>query len=172
MKGFLPLVIISATLSSALPSQKRSTPCPYQKGGTAREPLLKDEYTVELNPNYTLEEHYDFIGFNLSTKAEKFHSMKALNMYRIKTDKDTMHNIIRYDPGVLQVTHNMVLSPNKAWYKSYESVNETDTDDRLQKRWSRYGGVYHYYVGHVNEWNRAWNYFDELYHTVWTLYRI
>ena len=131
MKALLPLVAIGATLSSALPSQKRSTPCPYHKGGTAREPLLKDEYTVELNPGYTLKEHYDFIGFDLSAKGEKFNVKNRLNMYGVKIDEDTMHNIIRYDLGVLRVSHNMVLSSEKPWYKKYAPMNETDADDGL-----------------------------------------
>ncbi|KAF2247402.1 hypothetical protein BU26DRAFT_566386 [Trematosphaeria pertusa] len=152
MKALLPLVAFGTTLSSALPSQERSTPCPYHKGGTAREPLLKDEYTVELNPGYTLEEHYDFIGFDLSAKAKKFDVKNRLNMYGVKIDEDTMHNIIRYDPGVLRVSHNMVLGSEKPWYKKYTLVNETDADDEPQKRWSRQGGMFHYSTGHINEW--------------------
>jgi hypothetical protein len=168
MKALLPLVAISATLSSALPSRKRSTPCPHYKGGTAREPLLKDEYVVELNPGYTIQEHYDFVGFDLSAKAKNFDFKNRLNMYGVKIDENTMHNIIRYDPGVLRVSHNMVFSSEGPWYKKHTSVNETDGDDGLEKRWSRQGGVYHYSTGHINEWNKAFNYENEWYHTVRT----
>jgi hypothetical protein len=128
---------------------------------------LDDEYTVELNPGYTLEEHYEFIGFDLSAKAEMFDPRPSFGMYDVKIDGYTMHKIIRHDPGVLRVTHNMVLSPEKPWYKKHPPVNESYAEDRLQKRWSRWGGVFHYSTGHINEWQKASKYMDEFYHTVW-----
>ncbi|KAF2652970.1 subtilisin-like protein [Lophiostoma macrostomum CBS 122681] len=164
MKLPLLLLAIGVIGSTALPNQRRATPCTYHKGGSAREPLLEDQYTVELNDGYTLEEHYEFVGFNLSAAASIFSYRNYSNTYGIKIDEHTMHNIIRYDPGVDRVTHNMVLSSQKTWYKQYP-VTDTHKHDAPYKRWSSMGGTYHWSTGHINEWDRSIDYEKEFYHT-------
>jgi hypothetical protein len=81
MRGILSLIIFGATLGKALPNRKRAAPCPYHRNENTLESLIKDEYTVELHPGHSLDEHFHFIGYNLSAKSERFHSMERLNAY-------------------------------------------------------------------------------------------
>lgn len=165
MKLSVLLPPLLATVGSALPRQRRSTPCPYDKAGSESGTLVEDGYIVQLSPGYTHEGHYEFVGFNLSARATDFNSMPFLDMYSLTIDEYTMHNIIRYDPGVSRVTHNMISYNEVPWYKTHRSANDGKKDGLL-KRWSHWGGIFHYSTGHINQWDRAYNRMNEWYHTV------
>jgi hypothetical protein len=89
--------------------------------------------------------------------------MKGINMYRLKIDENTMHNIIRYDHGVHQVFHEIALDSRLPWF------NVTDispNDDSLKKRWHEDWGVRHVSTRMLNTWDKE-DYSDsEFYHTV------
>ena len=76
MKAILSFVIFGATLGRTFPNQKRATPCLYHRDESPLEPLIKYQFAVELQPGYSLDEHFHFIGYNLSAKTEKFHFME------------------------------------------------------------------------------------------------
>lgn len=169
MKASLLLMAVAlATLSSALPNRKRSAPCAYHKGGEdPKEPLIQDSYTVELEEGYSLKAHYEFLGFDLSAKAEEFHYMSRLHMYRLEVDASTMHELIRFDPGVRRVSHNMVLNPEAPWYHKHGEVEEAKEEAPLRKRWHDWYVETHASRCQVNEWEpRKFYEHHELCHTV------
>lgn len=153
MMILLLLLALGGLLSNALPSLKRSAPCPYHNESSESEPLLKDEYIVHFKPGYTLGDHYGFVGCDISSKAEKFNFMPHLDMYSVTIDEKTMHEIIRYDPGIIQVSHTRDLSSMAPPNLRFESSFDTPEDETLQKRWSVLGGKHHWSTAYLNNWN-------------------
>lgn len=72
---------------------------------------INGEFGVVLREGYTLEEHFAFIGIDLSQKASIFHRIEIVNGYRAKLDSHILHNLIRYDPGVLSVQDDTIVEP-------------------------------------------------------------
>jgi hypothetical protein len=92
--------------------------------------------------------------------------MEQLNAYGLKIDEDTLHNMIRYDPGVHRVSHNMALNPEKPWYDSWGSMNESTDSAPLKKRWHEYHSIYHCSVRMLNSWDKQDNSGGEFYRAV------
>ncbi|KAF1847165.1 uncharacterized protein K460DRAFT_54515 [Cucurbitaria berberidis CBS 394.84] len=133
MRYILSFLCIFYTFSIATVIKRASDPCPYHRiDDSPGQPLIPDEYLVNLRDNYTIEQHFQFLGQNLSQTADIFHHMPILNIYHIRIDERFMHKIIRYDPGVESVSHNMVFAPELHWHsddtKPYHS-------NARQKRW-------------------------------------
>ena len=64
---------------------------------------------MALHKSHTLEAHFELIGMNLSESVAEFEFMPTLKLYYIKTDNHSiMHDMIRYDPGVLGIENNLV----------------------------------------------------------------
>jgi hypothetical protein len=120
MKAAL-LLAFGAALNNALPRQKRKRPCPcYRETDNPLEPIIEGSYSVKLRPGYTLEEHFKFVGYNLSTQATMFDYMKSINTYRLNIDENTMHNIIRYDHGVQRIFQDVAFDPQLPWFNVTE----------------------------------------------------
>ena len=96
------LLLFSPIQALVLP---RTEQAPYYRAYDEKDHIA-DEYGVFLAKNYTIEEHFDFIGVNLEQNATTFARMSVLNAYRAKIDSHTVHNLIRYDPGVRYVQHD------------------------------------------------------------------
>lgn len=161
MKGFL-IFLVFGSLGTALPSDRRraSAPCPYHHGGDSpREPLIEDSYVVELHADYSLSKHFEFIGRNLSDDAQvnHFQFMRNFNSYGVRVDEDTLHNLIRYDPGVRAVSHNKVFNP-EIWYLQHGERNETAPPEHLlaKRSWPDWH-VRHTYGHWSREYLQKWD---------------
>jgi hypothetical protein len=73
--------------------------------------LIPDKYGVVLYPQYTLTDHFDFIGQNLEQTAREFYTIESINGYTAILDSHTVHDLIRYDPAVSYVEHATTLIP-------------------------------------------------------------
>jgi len=105
----------TCALNPTQPPKRSAFPCPYYGGGAPHELLVKDEYIVLFHDYYSLEEHNNFVGYNLSERAEKFSYMRALNAYSLKISEDILHKLIRYNPGMEFVEHNRILNAKLEW---------------------------------------------------------
>jgi hypothetical protein len=90
---------------------QRTNPAPYYRHSN-ESLLVADEYGVVLVENYTLDAHFEFIEVNLEQNASIFARISVINAYRAKIDSYTVHNLIRYDPGVLYVQHDTFFEPD------------------------------------------------------------
>ncbi|PSN68270.1 subtilisin-like protein [Corynespora cassiicola Philippines] len=107
----------------------RDSPAPYHNDFETD--LVDDEYIVRLEKNYKMAQHYEFVGRNLSETEPMFHPLGTINGYFIRTDRETMHDLVRRDPGVKNVEHNRRLSDT-----DYEKTPETHVSGVEQtKRW-------------------------------------
>lgn len=107
----------------------RDSPAPYHNDFETD--LVDDEYIVRLEKNYTMAQHYEFVGRNLNETEPMFHPLDTINAYFIRTDRETMHDLVRRDPGVENVEHNRRLSDT-----DYEEIPETHVSGVEQtKRW-------------------------------------
>lgn len=52
---------------------------------------------------------FDRIGKNLSQSAPLFYNLRSLGCYRAQLDHFTLHELVRYDPGVRYVEHSSVV---------------------------------------------------------------
>ncbi|KAL9090310.1 MAG: hypothetical protein Q9165_005343 [Trypethelium subeluteriae] len=68
--------------------------------------LVDNEYIVKFRPGHTLEEHFNVIGRNLTTEAERFRWMATFPGYSLRIDSDTIENLVRRDPEVDYVEHS------------------------------------------------------------------
>lgn len=136
------------TLAAGSIVRRIAQPCPYHLPHDR--PPIKDEYIVRLREGYSIDEHFGFLGKNLSQHATKFSHLQAVNSYTITIDEQTMHNgrfrkdmnkatqsltwhiEIRYDPGVERVSPNMPFNPKFHWY---DDIKEPEPR-RHRKRWS------------------------------------
>lgn len=109
----------------------------HKRGDDGLSPLygLEDDtsipyqYIVMFQPNYTLQEHCEFIGIDLLNSSE-FVSL-GVDAYGTKLDDITLHSHVRLDPGVLFVETDrtaQLIEP----IDSYE--NGTIVEDERQKR--------------------------------------
>ncbi|KAF4622765.1 hypothetical protein G7Y89_g14260 [Cudoniella acicularis] len=92
------------TLRASALVARAKNPAPYHKLDDAI--LLKDQYIVQFQDGYTLEEHFETIGIDLSKNATSFYPIEVLNGYQAELDYHTIHELIRYDPGVRSVEHD------------------------------------------------------------------
>jgi hypothetical protein len=90
--------------------EPRKEPAPYYRSKNETR-LVPDKYGVFLNPNYTLTDHFNFIGQNLEQTAREFYTIEILNGYTAILDLHTVHDLIRYDPAVSYVEHATTLIP-------------------------------------------------------------
>lgn len=90
--------------------QPRKEPAPYYRSKDEAR-IVPDRYGVVLYLNYTLADHFDFIGQNLEQTAREFHALEIINGYTAYLDSHTVHDLIRYDPAVSYVEHATTLIP-------------------------------------------------------------
>lgn len=75
-----------------------------------------------LRPDHTIDAHFDLIGIDLSKNASFFSLLKNINSYHAKLDSDTVHMLVRYNPGVKLVQHNSFMG-------GFERTNLTSLDN-------------------------------------------
>jgi hypothetical protein len=150
------LLVLGAALGHALPRQKLSTPSPYHTvDETTEMSMVAGSYVVELHAGYTLEEHFDFVGQNLSVTSDKFDSMMLINMYCLDVDDSTMHHVIRFDPGVRQVFHNIAVNTREPLSFPNHDTNSTEENQSLEKPWSEQGSIRHVSTAMLNNWDKV-----------------
>lgn len=132
MRSFAISALLGAVHISALVTPRASQQAIYIQPG---QDLVKDTYIVTLYNNYTLEEHFTFIGKDLSQSSKKFFSLPGIDAYLADIDEYTLHELIRYDPGVRRVDHDHYVYPIKT--EPSETVNYTRIVDPLAPRWTR-----------------------------------
>ena len=117
MKFITLLLLNLGSLVSGLEKTRprAARPAVYHRFEATHEPLIKDEYFVMLHDDHPLEDHFAFIGTNLSETASYFHPYSNINGYCIRVDKRTMHDRIQYDPGVCFIEHNREFNPRPDW---------------------------------------------------------
>jgi hypothetical protein len=98
---------------------------------------IDDEYGVLLQDNHTLNDHFNFIGMNLEQTAPMFHWIRSINGYRAKLDRDTVHNLIRHDPGVLSVEEDTTIEPITYANKGEEFHDSSLRKTRLTRRYEQ-----------------------------------
>lgn len=72
---------------------------PYHASLDPEYPPVPDSYIVMLRDGYKLEDHFAFIGIDLS-QTEGFMRINTISAYAGKFSKETVHEKIRRDPGV------------------------------------------------------------------------
>ncbi|KAI9703551.1 MAG: hypothetical protein M1820_005855 [Bogoriella megaspora] len=65
--------------------------------------VIPDKYTVVFWPGHTLEQHFQFVGKNLSDNAQ-YQFSEYRRGYLANLDDELLHSAIRPDPGVLFVS--------------------------------------------------------------------
>jgi hypothetical protein len=97
---------------------------------------IKDRYIVRLRPNHTLEAHFTRVGLDLSAALPcgSFGYMHAINSYHAQLDDAQVHNLIRTDPDVRYVRHDvrasLIKENSSDTYPMEESAN-----NELFRRW-------------------------------------
>jgi hypothetical protein len=89
--------------------------------------VIPDSYGVLFRETYTLEEHFAFIGQNLSESARCFDHIRLINAYHVYLDNYTLHEIVRRDPGVELVEHH-------AYHNIAGMIESTDFEDLLARK--------------------------------------
>ncbi|KAL9113703.1 MAG: hypothetical protein Q9227_002148 [Pyrenula ochraceoflavens] len=108
---------------------------PYRRPEGAK--LVADEYIVILKDDYTLKEHLNYIGVDLTT-FDSFNELGAINGYHARLDDHTIHNLIRTDPDVAHVEHESLIRPvhSTPSDKSFSGQNTSFRQTSLERRWS------------------------------------
>jgi len=117
MRILCTLSFLGAAGSLITPSTDRQAP--YNKPDSGH---VEDTYFVAFHDNHTLEDHFLFIGQNLSETATYFHSLHGFG-YHAQLDSFIVHELIRYDPGVLQVDHDI-------YVENITPIENREVDDR------------------------------------------
>ena len=98
--ALLPASIV-VCVGADLPDQEWLAPL---KGGDSST-RIPDEYIVYFKPDYTLEQHFETIGKDLST-SRGFVDMDFLPGYIAPIDDETLNEKVRRDPGVRLVEND------------------------------------------------------------------
>lgn len=106
------LILNNALVASGKPA-RGTTPARYYRPNISE--LIPDEYAVVLHKNSTYEDHFNFIGVNLSESASLFKKIASINGYRAKLDLDLVQRIIRCDPNVRYVEHDLRIEVSLGW---------------------------------------------------------
>ncbi|KAJ8607652.1 hypothetical protein MRB53_040171 [Persea americana] len=88
--------------------------------------LIADNYMVWLHPEYTHEQHWQQVGFDLSDSSDYIH-FDTFKAYAATIGSSQL-NSIRADPQVMEVTCS-------GWAKRHAPVRTNATTDRLAKRY-------------------------------------
>jgi len=113
--------------------------------------LINDEYIVGLRRKYTLDAHFKFLGFNLSSTASHFDYIPELDIYSIRLDSYMIHKLVRYDPGVEFVEQSQYVKvpavvkedvPNDGWsniFRRWARVHHSNYDWNLRmiSKWGK-----------------------------------
>jgi hypothetical protein len=94
----------SSAGSSTAGSQTSQYRAPYRQIDPER--TVPDDYGVLLRDGYTLEQHFEFLGQNLSETARDFRYFRSFNSYHAVLDSEFLHERVRSDPGVYLVEHD------------------------------------------------------------------
>ena len=116
------------------PTRNPNAPAPLF--GLEHDTKIPNEYIVMFQPGHTLEQHYEAIGKNFSD-SPRFHNLDFLPGYAAPMDDDTLHELVRQDPGVLLVDTNRRVHLIEPTYSSEDfEANETavSPDNMMVKR--------------------------------------
>jgi len=104
--------------------------------------LIENEYLILLQPNHTIAAHFEVIGIDLENDQNSgfFHRLDTINGYFAKLDSHTVHDLIRFDPGVRIVEHNCQVEhifgfDVKPVEHSSTEANATNAPPHVGKRW-------------------------------------
>lgn len=138
MRYTIPLFLTLGTIATGLVHPRNSQPCAYHLPNTTWEPAIEDEYIVKLHDHYSITDHFDFLGLNLSESTAAFYYMQHFHGYTISVDKHTMHDLIRYDPGIKYVSQNTKVDPSYHWRQETRGEIDAETQfshPKLLARW-------------------------------------
>ncbi|KAF2804002.1 uncharacterized protein BDZ99DRAFT_157646 [Mytilinidion resinicola] len=110
--------------------------------------LLDDEYIVLLRPGYTIEADCECIGRDLQ-KDRSFHHLDSINGYTAQLNSNTVHDLIRNDPGVRLVEHGFKVQ-NVQPVRTNSSENVDDASPRAKSKHTKRWDIHHlqYYWWH------------------------
>jgi hypothetical protein len=126
---FSYLHIIKATFLTS-----RASPAPYIHNFKN---LIEDEYVIGLHYNYTIEQHCQHVGINLLETGHIIDSIPELNMYTVRIDSHTIHNSIRWDPGVDFVQHHTYVEHPEQEIHGEEEMEIPWQGTGLIRRWKK-----------------------------------
>lgn len=97
----------------------------------------ENEYIVRLRDGHTIDSHFARIGRDLSRDAHMFWPIDTLNGYRARLDDYTLHELVRYDPGVESVEHDSYGEPILE-HEQGQTVPIPDAQPtKLSRRWAQ-----------------------------------
>jgi hypothetical protein len=131
---FLVIALLTTFRLLGRIEQRSSRPgqAAYHKTGPN---LVPDTYFVAFHSNHTLQAHFDYLGRNLSETASRFNYVPGLGGYYAVLDSYTLHEEIRYDPGVFLVSHSRRIKPMKVEVQGSRDGPSSDfVDQRLNRR--------------------------------------
>jgi len=129
LSGIINALQVSEWIAPKVPQ------APYHRSGSN---LIEDTYLVRFRKGHTLEDHYKFLGRNISENATLFKNLPIIGGYHARLDAYTVHDLIRYDPGVSLVYHDHIIPAGTG------IVNSTGTSRRWAKEellGSQYGSA-------------------------------
>ena len=102
----ITLLLLTMTSASIAPAISYSTYlAPYYGSSDPEYPVIPDSYIVMLHTGYKMEDHFAFIGIDLS-QSEDFFRIDSVSAYCGTFSKEIVHEKIRRDPGVKLVEEN------------------------------------------------------------------
>ena len=94
---------------------------------------VPNEYIVGLADNCTIDAHWDSIQLSAGANVSMLTRFNFINAYHALMDEDTLHKLVRADPAVKYVEHNVFL-PHNSWPTQDSRTNFTDPSLREEMR--------------------------------------
>ncbi|KAL9070864.1 MAG: hypothetical protein Q9157_005674 [Trypethelium eluteriae] len=132
------LLPVSAIATSLCSNGSELAPDVSHAGQSQKGPdsyLVKDSYIIKLKNNYSIEEHVDYIGSNVSSIGHDYYYLDIFSGYAITTNRSVIQ-LIRRDPGVKWTKSNSLLYPYALLLSPAGRKDQMKPSSRQQlKRW-------------------------------------
>lgn len=125
------VLILGITLCSA-GVVRRHEPAPFYDVAN-QEHRICNEFLVTLEPHYSLDTHFTFLGLNLSESSSDFKHLASINAYTVTIEAPVIHDLVRYDPGVLFVQMNSRMMSNTSNMTHPGDLQSASIDSRIQQ---------------------------------------
>ncbi|KAI8181368.1 hypothetical protein K4K54_000405 [Colletotrichum sp. SAR 10_86] len=113
MRQFVALLLAGSATAFLAPRSETQAPYIVPRD----EDIVAEHYIVKLRDDHNLEDHFTNIGLNVTEVATEFENWDLLNAYHFvipEGNSHVVHDVIRRDPGVVRVTHNHNVSPERS----------------------------------------------------------
>ncbi|KAF5501760.1 hypothetical protein CGCS363_v007410 [Colletotrichum siamense] len=113
MRQYVALLLAGSATAFLAPRSETQAPYIVPRD----EDIVAEHYIVKLRDDHNLEDHFTNIGLNVTEVATEFENWDLLNAYHFVIPEGNsyiVHDLIRRDPGVVRVTHNHNVSPERS----------------------------------------------------------